>query len=438
LVSPEITREFVNVKIPFFLIHGNHDAPAGDHSPSPCSLMAKLGYVNYFRPILPDERGKYVLRPVILAKDGVQIAVYGLGWIFGHSFMEMLRNEELEFERPDGRQYSILLIHQDRSIRNERVVKPEIALEKFCPWMDLVVWGHEHENRVDLEPCGRFQITQPGSTVRTQLRKPDKTFHSIAILTLSEIDHPIFESIPLSRPRPYRYQEIPLHTSIMLEKAIDHVREILHEMLDGVSDHPLVRLKITYEDPLFPMSTLRARIIAEFADFVANPRDFIQLQLNAKGVVSDPVSPAFTGERLFDIIEKSIGKVNPSLFSANIVVDALRESIDHKQTTAFQDAVVRHVNAIVDLLGGRQEEPITEEKSAELLIEQTRAEFPAWQPIQRIEEENPPSSGDESPEPTTRVLANEPTKARPGRPKKQPKKDPKARPITAFFQSVKT
>ncbi len=45
---------------------------------------------------------------------------------------------------------------------------PESFLDDF---IDLVLWGHEHECRIDPEPTAsrKFKIVQPGSTVITSL-----------------------------------------------------------------------------------------------------------------------------------------------------------------------------------------------------------------------------------------------------------------------------
>lgn len=41
----------------------------------------------------------------------------------------------------------------------------------FDDSLDLVVWGHEHDCRIDPEPVAgkRYRITQPGSSVATSL-----------------------------------------------------------------------------------------------------------------------------------------------------------------------------------------------------------------------------------------------------------------------------
>ena len=37
-------------------------------------------------------------------------------------------------------------------------------------WMDLVVWGHEHESRIEaVESVGTFRVVQPGSSVAHEL-----------------------------------------------------------------------------------------------------------------------------------------------------------------------------------------------------------------------------------------------------------------------------
>jgi double-strand break repair protein MRE11 len=72
----------LNVSLPIFTIHGNHDYPTSDFGRiSSCDLLQASNYVNYF--------GKYpnlkniVIRPLIISKHGssARIALYGLGYI---------------------------------------------------------------------------------------------------------------------------------------------------------------------------------------------------------------------------------------------------------------------------------------------------------------------------------------------------------------------
>ncbi len=72
----------MNIKLPIFTIHGNHDYPSNDFGKlSICDLLHVSNYANYF--------GKYtdlkqiMVKPIVIEKKGVKmkVAVYGLGYI---------------------------------------------------------------------------------------------------------------------------------------------------------------------------------------------------------------------------------------------------------------------------------------------------------------------------------------------------------------------
>lgn len=71
---------------------------------------------------------------------------------------------KVKFERPNESPenwFNILMVHQNRVMRAPKDYLPE---ERIPSFMDLVVWGHEHDCRVEEEKIdiGNFYITQPG------------------------------------------------------------------------------------------------------------------------------------------------------------------------------------------------------------------------------------------------------------------------------------
>ena len=64
--------------------------------------------------------------------------------------------------------FNLFMFHQNRSKHGATNYIPETFLHDF---IDLVVWGHEHECRLDPEPVDgkHYVISQPGSSVLTAL-----------------------------------------------------------------------------------------------------------------------------------------------------------------------------------------------------------------------------------------------------------------------------
>ncbi len=64
--------------------------------------------------------------------------------------------------------FNIMLLHQNRVAHSPKNFIPEQMLENF---LDLIIWGHEHECKIVPAPCSDrdFYITQPGSSIATSL-----------------------------------------------------------------------------------------------------------------------------------------------------------------------------------------------------------------------------------------------------------------------------
>jgi double-strand break repair protein MRE11 len=64
--------------------------------------------------------------------------------------------------------FNVMLLHQNRVAHSPKNFIPEQMLENF---LDLIIWGHEHECKIVPAPCSDrdFYITQPGSSIATSL-----------------------------------------------------------------------------------------------------------------------------------------------------------------------------------------------------------------------------------------------------------------------------
>lgn len=91
-----------------------------------------------------------------------------------------------------GTWYNILVLHQNRAKHGPTNYIPENFLPEF---LHLVVWGHEHECRMEPEKMDMdFFVVQPGSPVATSLcegeavQKKVLIFASIAHTNHSSVD----------------------------------------------------------------------------------------------------------------------------------------------------------------------------------------------------------------------------------------------------------
>ncbi|GMI58412.1 hypothetical protein ScalyP_jg182 [Parmales sp. scaly parma] len=78
-------------------------------------------------------------------------------------------------------------------MRDERLTrmwgsKKNCVHESMIPdWMDLVVWGHEHESRIEAveSDVGTFRVVQPGSSVATRLVEWESVAKKVTVLEIA-------------------------------------------------------------------------------------------------------------------------------------------------------------------------------------------------------------------------------------------------------------
>jgi double-strand break repair protein MRE11 len=167
--------------------------------------------------------------------------MYGLGNIRDERLCRAFERGKVTFMRPHGHSdwFHLLVIHQNRHGRGNYGPKAAIKDENIPKFMDLVVWGHEHECKVEEneERNGEFYVTQPGSTVATSLCDGEAVKKHIGLVDVCG-DQFKLEAIRLETPRPFTVAEVcahppPPHTSqphnsavqkLCLKKSTSHLR----------------------------------------------------------------------------------------------------------------------------------------------------------------------------------------------------------------------
>jgi double-strand break repair protein MRE11 len=172
-------------------------------------------------------------------------------------------------------------------------------------WLDLVVWGHEHECLIDprLNPETMFHVMQPGSSVATSLVPGEAVPKHVAIVTVTGKEFTT-ENIRLKTVRPFVTREIILADDTRfqaLARAKENKQKITAKLVEVVNslieeaksdwlaiqdDHdpsdevplPLVRLKVETSAPdggYFDCENPQ-RFSARFVGKVANVKDVVQ------------------------------------------------------------------------------------------------------------------------------------------------------------------
>ncbi|KAJ1890330.1 meiotic recombination, partial [Coemansia sp. IMI 209127] len=289
----------VNVALPVFSIHGNHDDPSGDGNLSAMDMLAVSGLVNYFGRQAEIEH--ISVSPLLLRKGQTHLALYGLGNVRDERLHRTMARKRLVMCQPSeetGRWFNLMVLHQNRVPHGPKNHIPEHFLSDF---LDLVVWGHEHQCQVDPEYNHQrsFYVTQPGSSVATALSSGESVPKHIAMLHINGKNFKL-DKIRLKNVRPFVIEDVVLAQIAELSpqssegEIIDFLRRKVEAMVEraqqkydqqlrdasadidpalGLQPKPLVRVRVEYSGGFETFHPQRFGLL--FADRVANPRDMV-------------------------------------------------------------------------------------------------------------------------------------------------------------------
>ncbi|XP_074996252.1 double-strand break repair protein MRE11 isoform X5 [Calonectris borealis] len=323
--------ENLNISIPIFTIHGNHDDPTGADALCALDILSCAGLLNHFGRSNSVE--KIDISPILLRKGRTKIALYGLGAIPDERLYRMFVNKQVTMLRPkedEDSWFNLFVIHQNRSKHGATNYIPEQFLDDF---IDLVVWGHEHECKIApfQNERQRFYVSQPGSSVVTSLSPGEAVKKHIGLLHVKGKKMNM-QKIALETVRTFHMEDIVLadHPDLFnpdnprVTQAIQaFCMEKVELMLDNAErgrlgnprqpEKPLIRLRVDYTGGFEPFSV--HRFSQKYMDRVANPKDIIHFfrhrelkekndsDLNFGKLVSRPASEGMT-LRVEDLVKQ--------------------------------------------------------------------------------------------------------------------------------------
>ncbi|KAI0407042.1 double-strand break repair protein mus-23 [Xylaria palmicola] len=292
----------INISIPVFSIHGNHDDPSGQGNYCSLDLLQVAGLINYYgRTPKVDEID---VKPVLLQKGQTKLALYGISNVRDERMFRNFRDHKVKWFRPNQQSadwFNLLAVHQNHHAHTATSYLPENMLPE---WLNLVVWGHEHECLIDPRhnPETGFHVMQPGSSVATSLVPGEAVPKHVAVVSVTGKDFTV-ETHRLKTVRPFVTGEIILATDERfegLEKKKDNRAEltrrlmaIVAEMIEEANDEwdslqdgnvnederprPLIRLKVEYTAPEGGHYDIEnpQRFSNRFSDKVANTNDVV-------------------------------------------------------------------------------------------------------------------------------------------------------------------
>ncbi|CAF3402548.1 unnamed protein product [Rotaria socialis] len=288
----------LNVSTPVFSIHGNHDDPAGSTPLCPLDLLNSCGLVNYFGNLSSLEN--IDIHPLLFRKGETNLAIYGLGSIRDERLHRIFLKNQINLLRPTNNPddwFNIFVIHQNRVAHGPKNYIPEQFLHEF---LDIVIWGHEHDCRItpEFNTVQKFFVIQPGSTVATSLSEGEQLQKHAGILHVYKKTFKMHRR-PLQTVRQFYFLDIQL-TDHIDEKALktlsnakleqkldkiltDTINELLLRAQNEHSGHPkqpkkpLIRLRVDYTGFDIFDSFNDIRFVQKFSDQVANPKTMINL-----------------------------------------------------------------------------------------------------------------------------------------------------------------
>ncbi|CAM9386970.1 unnamed protein product, partial [Ectocarpus sp. 12 AP-2014] len=227
---------YFSVGLPIFSIHGNHDDPTregGVEALAALDLLHVANLVNYFGK--SNKVDDVEVNPILIQKGLTKVALYGMGSMRDERLNRMWQQKKVRFLRPledDGGKdfFNVFVLHQNRDLGRG---KKNCIHESMIPeWIDLVIWGHEHECQVEpMESLvGTFRISQPGSSVATSLCEGEAVPKNVGLLEIRGNDFRL-QAVPLSQVRPFRMGEIVLSEVDGLDSKGANVDEAVGEAL---------------------------------------------------------------------------------------------------------------------------------------------------------------------------------------------------------------
>ena len=154
------------------------------------------------------------ISPILFVKGENRLALYGLSNIKDERLHRLFRQEAVHLDIPDetpNEWFNLFVLHQNRARHSNTNYIPE----NFIPDIfDLVVWGHEHENRLvpefrEFSEDHKFFISQPGSSVATSLCEAEAGQKSVGLLQVQGKNFKM-DPIHLQTVRPMIFKTVSL------------------------------------------------------------------------------------------------------------------------------------------------------------------------------------------------------------------------------------
>lgn len=268
--------------------------------------------------------------------------------------------------------------------------------ENFLPeFLDLVVWGHEHECLIDprYNPEMNFHVMQPGSSVATSLMPGEAVPKHVAVLSVTGRDFKV-ESIRLKTVRPFVMKEMVLsedrtaksfvkkdNRTLLARYLMDVVESLIEQAksewleVQDEEDHddepevplPLIRLRVEYSAPdggKFDCENPQ-RFSNRFVGKVANVNDVVQFYRKKAGTARKGQDSAEVPEesilaqmsidsvKVEKLVREFLTAQSLTILPQNSFGDAVSQFVDkddkHAMEMFVNDSLIDQVKHLMDI-----------------------------------------------------------------------------------------
>lgn len=381
----------INVAIPVFSIHGNHDDPSGDGRFAALDLLQAAGLLNYYGRT--PEADNLQIKPVLLQKGNTKLALYGLSNVRDERLHRTFEDGKVTFFQPGTQKqdwFNVMSVHQNHHQHTPKGFLPEHFLPEF---LDMVIWGHEHECLIDPRyvPEMNFHVMQPGSSIATSLMPGEAVPKHVAVLSVTGRDFTV-ETIRLKTVRPFVMKEIILSEekeAMRLAKKANNRTELtgfLTRIIDDMIKQAYQEWKAAQgnegeeddEDPPLPLIRLRVEYTApeggnfdcenpqrfsnRFTDKVANIKDVVQFYRKKTGGTkraqngaempeeSMLASLAIDSVKVERLVREFLAAQSLTILPQNSFGDAVSQFIDKDDKHAMELFVTENLSKQVEQL----------------------------------------------------------------------------------------
>lgn len=385
-----------NVSIPVFATAGNHDDASGESLLCPMDLLQVSGLINHFGKVLETDR--ISVKPLLFQKGITKLALYGMASVRDERLFRTFKEGNVTFEIPsmrEGEWFNLMCVHQNHTGHTNTAFLPEQFLPNF---LDLVIWGHEHECIPHLihNPSKQFDVLQPGSSVATSLCDAEAKPKNVFILQLRHDQPPELIPIPLNTVRTFLMRSVSLQDinylrphdkegisrylvdqiEEMIAEANDETKHKFGDALDEMDEQhlplPLIRLRVDYSGPDNNQTMIDyqvenpRRFSNRFVGRVANGNNVVQFyksrrqqNLTSRKAINSAVNDADM-ERIINerggelevqtLVNDLLHKMQLSLLPEVGMNEAVKKFVDKDEKDALRDFIDKEIGNEIDLL----------------------------------------------------------------------------------------